>query len=287
MVNRQAVLRFDVDTELCLRAGAAPLCRIAESYGVPLTFFVNPGRAVDRPRIVADLFHARGRGRQCNRAPSLSAKRKLGYWELVRLLVTNPRVLPRQAEWVRRLFEGGHHVGLHGGRNHATWQRGAMQWSEDRVEAEVAWGKLLLEQAAGHPITSFASPGWTSPPALPDVLARNGFSIIADDHEPRSVPGWRSTKDGQLLSVPNTLAGEPGGVGYFESLRASGLDSAALLTELERVVREGHSFLCVYDHPFYVGRRELAVFEGAIEMLLAHGYTVVTPTRIWQDAVSG
>ena len=210
-MSRQAVLRFDVDTDLCLREGVEPLCEVAERYGVPLTFFVNPGRAIDRGLLLREALSGRSGQAKGARAPAFGSVAKLGRVETMRLLLANPRILPAQAAMVRRIVEGGHELGLHGGHNHATWQRHARQWSRDRVAAEVAWGKARLEQAAGSAVTAFASPGWTSPDTLPDVLASQGFDVLPTPVTLRALPSGGRHRQVQSLPCPTPWPESPAG----------------------------------------------------------------------------
>lgn len=271
-----AVLRFDVDTELCLREGVGPLCSVAQRYGVPLTFFINPGRAIDRALLMREVVTRRRNGIGSERAPALGAIAKLGRRETIRLLALNPTTLPGHARVVRRLAEAGHEIGLHGGRNHAAWQRGAFDWDRKRLVADVTWGKRRLEAATGSTVSAFASPGWTSPRQLPGVLKDLGFEILADERDSAGIPHGGQEAYGGLVLVPNTLAGEPGGVGYLESLHAAGMSDAEALSELEGVLARRPSFLCLYDHPFYAGRHALELFGGVIERLLRNGYRIKT-----------
>ncbi|WP_346426825.1 polysaccharide deacetylase family protein [Wenzhouxiangella sp. XN201] len=265
-----------MDTELCLREGVEPLCEIAERHGVSLTFFVNPGRAIDRALLLRETLARMAVRGKSQRAPAFGSVKKLGLGETLYLLARNPRTLPVQAAMVRRIIDGGHEVGLHGGHNHATWQRHACQWSRHRVAAEVAWGKACLEEAAGWAVTSFASPGWTSPPCLADTLASQGFVVIADTRDERGVPEKLRTPSGDIASVPNTLAGEPGGAGYLESHKAAGLTDEAALEELDKTLVDRRPYLCLYDHPFYSGRHAAGLFERIVELVLERGYEVVT-----------
>ncbi|WP_435103704.1 polysaccharide deacetylase family protein [Arhodomonas sp. AD133] len=271
-----AVLRFDVDTELCLREGVEPLCRTAERHDARLTFFVNPGRAIDRRLLAHETLFATSKKAGVERAPAFGALSKLGRAETIRLLMTNPRILPHQTAMVRRILDGGHEVGLHGGHNHATWQRKAGEWSREQLTREVCWGKTHLEAAAGGPVRSFASPGWNSPDLLPDVLIEQEFEAIADFRHPNAGPKRLRTSTGLITSVPNTLAGEPGGVGYLETRRAAGLSDEAILAELDVELAHHRPYICLYDHPFYAGRHAIGLFERVMEHVLAHGYDVIT-----------
>lgn len=285
--QKTCVLRFDVDTELCLREGVGPLCEIAERHGVVLTFFVNPGRAIDRGLLLHEAISRSAGHGDTERAPAFGSVKKLGLGETLRLLVTNPRNLPAQAAMVRRIVDGGHEVGLHGGHNHATWQRHACEWSRERIAAEVAWGKARLEEAAGRAVTSFASPGWTSPPALADALVSQGFDVMADTRDVGGAPERLWTPSGGIASVPNTLAGEPGGVGYLESRKAAGLTDDSILAEFDERLVDGLPYLCLYDHPFYAGRHAVGLFERMVERILERGYEVVTCAEAGRRGFAG
>lgn len=285
-LRKTCVLRFDVDTELCLREGVKPLCKAAERCGVSLTFFINPGRAIDRGLLLSEALSGNTGRRNTEHAPAFGSVKKLGHSETLRLLIRNPRTLPAQRAMVRRLVAGGHEVGLHGGHNHATWQRNACRWDRERVARDVAWGRARLEEAAGCAVTSFASPGWTSPPELADILAAQKFSVMADARDAHAVPERLCTSSGYIASVPNTLAGEPGGIGYLESRRAAGLTDQAVLAGLDDILVEAPPYLCMYDHPFYAGRHAIGLFERIIERILGQGYEVVSCAEAGRRALN-
>ncbi|WP_081621785.1 MULTISPECIES: polysaccharide deacetylase family protein [unclassified Thioalkalivibrio] len=278
--RRQCILRFDVDTELCLREGVPALEAIARRHETPLSLFVNPGRAIDRGALFKEAlrgFSGQSTTRPPDRPPALSARDKLGMRETGRLLLNNPPTLAQHAGTIRRLAGSGHYIGLHGGHNHAAWQRHAYSWPEDRVRREVDWGRQQLQEAANQPVTGFASPGWTSPENLPDILIQKGFRVLADERSERC-PYPHETTHGQILSVPNTLAGEPGGTGYFESLRFRfGKDEQAARNEIDSALETAQPYLCLYDHPFFVGRHAVELFSHLVTRLLALGYEIVTP----------
>lgn len=276
-MDRYLSLRFDVDTELCLREGVPRLLALGEELNCRFTFFVNPGRAIARDRLLAESFRPRS-PRQ--RAPCLGALRKLGCAELAYLVCLNPRGLPRHASVVRRAWEAGHEIGLHGGRNHGLWQRDAQYWSVSRIHDEIRWGKAVLHQCGVSDLQSFASPGWNAPKELPDILEREGFSIWADVHGNEGKP-YRIAEHTALTEVPTTLSGEPGGVGYLECCRASGDDEARIITRVLDALSGQHSFLCLYDHPFYAGRHELDTLRSIIEEARSTGWMLM-PMR---DAV--
>ena len=274
-VQRFFCLRFDVDTELCLREGTPQLRALARATNAKFTFFVNPGRAIHRGQ---SLTAALQRRRAENSGARFRPYEKLGRTEWLRLLAENPNALPRQGSEVKRLLDDGHDIGLHGGRNHASWQRNAHLWPVSRLADEIEFGLERLSRILPTRPTLFASPGWNSPPVLGKLLAARGFRLLADDHGRHGVPttlnGWS-----EMLSAPTALSGEPGGVGFIEHHRARGWQDERLLAELSGVLAAGHPFICLYDHPFYAGRMEKALLEKIIRLAQSRHYTITTMTE--------
>ena len=263
-------LRFDVDTERCLLEGTPRLLALGERLGVPFTFFVNMGRAVCRRPMHRDPATC---------APKLSPRQKLGTGHFLRTALLNPRVGARRPDVVRAIMAAGHEVGLHGGRNHGTWQHDAMRWDARRVDDEVAWGLGRLRAAGAGPVRAFASPGWTRPPALPEVLVRHGFDVLADDHG-TGAGGWPPFDNStRLTSVTTNLLGEPCGVGYLETLRAGGLDDDAILARFERDLDVSGGLAVAYDHPLYAGIHGIGLLAEMVAVARSRGFRVATVSQ--------
>lgn len=268
-------LRFDVDTERCLVEGVPRLLALGERLDAPFTFFVNMGRAVCRRPV-------RREAATC--APKLPPRRKLGAGPFLRTVLLNPRVGAGRPDIVRAIAAAGHEVGLHGGCNHGAWQHGAMGWDARRVADEVAWGVDRLRAAGAGPIRAFASPGWTRPPALPEVLSHHGFDVLADDHG--TGPGrWAGLDNGaRLISVKTNLLGEPCGVGYLETLRADGLDDDAILARFERDLDGSGGLAVAYDHPVYAGLHGIELLARMVAAARARGFRVATLSEVADHA---
>jgi len=281
MKKRFFCIRFDVDTELCLREGARNLAALSGKTHAAFTFFVNPGKAIDRSTLPQTLLRRYG-ARTQHKAAHLATSRKLGRSEFLHILISNPSALPRHANILKELEAAGHEIGLHGGSNHGAWQSKAAQWTAERVAQEVDWGLERLRRAGMCDIASFASPGWNAPTALFDVLSRRGFTIVADCHGESGIPTLIKVDKTYLTSIPTALTGEPGGVGFFEHARALGRSDADILELLRGRLQGSETFICLYDHPFYAGRHELDLLEKVISLARDTGWT---PTTI-QDAVA-
>jgi hypothetical protein len=200
----------------------------------------------------------------------------LGTGEYLYAALANPAVGSGSADVVRDAATLGHEIGLHGGLNHAIWQEQGSGWARTRVEAEIDAVlpelKVLLD---GKAPAGFASPGWTTHPELPEIVAERGFRYLADLHGPRPTSPRDSSKVGPLVNVRTQLTGEPGGVAYLEHLRAIGLTDTALEERFLRDLERSGDHVVVYDHPYFAGIRELATVSRMVELARGSGYDVV------------
>lgn len=277
------VLRFDVDTQRCIREGVPNLLDLADDVGARFTFFVNMGRAVDRVATLAAMFRGRGRTRSSvHRSTRLSARSKLGLRHYLVAALVNPRVGAGSPEVIRRILRDGHEVGLHGGRNHGTWQAAAHKWPEGRIAREVAAGCRSLRRTAGRwagEVRGFASPGWQGPPGLWPVLVASGFRYVADTRGRCRAPDL-APASGALLRVPTHLVGEPGGVAYLEHHQAIGSTDSDVLADFEAALGERRRSLVLYDHPCYAGIRKLPLLRRMIEAGRRAGYRTATLSEL-------
>ncbi len=275
--------RFDVDTHRCIREGVPNLLDLGQETEARFTFFVNRGRAVDRIAALKALFRGRGNNQSSPRRPTrLSARSKLGLRQYLVAALLNPRVGAGSPRVIRRALREGHEVGLHGGRNHASWQVGASAWDERRFRGEVAAGRRHLARAAGslgRAVHGFASPGWQGPPTLWPILAENDFEYVADMRG-RYLKPHRAPPPSELWRVPTHLTGEPGGVAYLEYHHAAGRTESDLLADFEHALREDRRCLVLYDHPYYAGIQKLELLDRMIEAGRRAGYRIGTLSEV-------
>lgn len=269
--------RFDADTHACVSQGMPRLVELGDRLGARFTFFVNMGRAFD-PRVTARKALGRvfrGRERHAS-ASSLSAAYKLGWRESLRAAVFNPRAGRSDPAALRGAARSGHEVGLHGGRNHAGWERLAHTWDEDRLHQEVQTGRRWLEESgieAG--VTAFASPAWNSPAGLRRVLPACGFHVLADTYD-----GTRedvAVIGGHLLSVPTNVTAVPGSsAGYLEAMHQRGWDARQIARDFRRQLTRKEHLAVVYDHPFFAGIHALDQVGELVRVALDEGFQVET-----------
>ncbi len=267
---RTLCIRFDIDTPTCLREGVPRLLDLGERLGIRFTFFLSVGRAVSRRGALRRIL-TRSRART-PRAAGFSSLRKLGAPAYAKLALLNPEIGRGSPGIVDRLARASD-LGLHGGRNHDTWQNGAHAWSPQRVERELDWALAWL-RGRGIRVVGFSSPGWTVPADLPRLLVERGFLFRADRYGAR-LKGGVEERPG-FLNLATNLAGEPGGVAYLEHMRARGLADADIRREFRTSLRAIGDYAVLYDHPCYAGLQAVGLLEGLVEVAREEGFELVT-----------
>lgn len=270
------VIRFDVDTPRCVGAGMADLNQVAREFDVPFVYFINFGRAVD-------LFARIGRHGQASGEPTaakLGSFRKQGFAQIAHLLLRNPRLMDVGIRNILEADAQGAEIGVHGGRNHGSWQWGYAHWSESRIAEEVDWSTRQYERILNRSPSGFSSPGWASDDRLPPVLAAAGYRYFADRHG-----STQHAASGPLHNFTTRLTGEPGGVGFLESCVARSLDGDAVIAELERAAADSEDPLVLYDHPSFAARGGLSILRKIIMHVKAQQWTICTFADVLEISV--
>lgn len=263
--------RLDVDTHVCVRGMENLLQLGSDNPRIRFTAFFNMGKAVSRRHSLSELFGKPGHPRT---TPQLTSLQRIGWQGVAVAGLFNPFVASPHSDLLRRTRDQGHEVGLHGGTNHATWQREAGTWSEARIRREVEWGVSRLSDALAGPVSGFASPGWTTSPFLSAVLREFGFRYLADHHAPEAETlGFDGSH--ALYHVPTNMTGEPGGVGYIENLRARGLTDLQILDHFRSELKQ-RRLAVVYDHPGYLGIKALSLAREMFEIAGDLGFEILT-----------
>ena len=274
---KHCCFRFDADTHACVSQGMPRLAELGARLGARFTFFVNMGRAFD-PRIT--FLKAVKRLVKGGRRGSISAAEKLGWRTALQAAVLNPQAGRSDPAALRDAVRLGHELGLHGGRNHARWERSAGAWSEERLRREVRTGLRWFEES-GLPVpVSFASPAWNSPPALRRVLPACGFRLLADTYDATRTG---MTMEGDLCEVPTNVTAEPGNAGYLETLRLRGCNPGEITHHFRSRLLAQRQLAVVYDHPFFAGTHALALVGELARVAQDAGFAVDTIRTAAQD----
>ncbi len=267
--TRICCFRFDVDTHACVRRGTPRLLDLAESFGARFTFFVNTGRAFSRG---ISLRKNVSRLLATAREPRVSVATKLGLADSLTAMVFNPPVGLVAPPVLRVAALDGHEIGLLGGLNHATWERSAHRWSEERLYNELAAGLSALRACGvGQPV-SFASPSWNSPAQLVDLLPALGFRVLADAHD-ADAAGPSPLRPG-LTTVPINVTVPGSRAGYLEALRTRGLGRAEILADFRRQLAAKGNFAAVYEHPFYAALHDLPLLADLLRVATDEGFAL-------------
>ena len=247
---------------------------LGESLGVKFTFFVNMGRAFDRRITLAKTLR---RVVRCGGAVAMPAASKLGFLESLRAAFLNPRAGSSSRAVLQAAARAGHEIGLHGGRNHAQWERSAHHWTEEELRGEVQTGRRWMMECGLPAPTTFASPAWNSPPLLKTVLRASGFQAFADVYD---VTKETVISTDGLLSVPTNVAAGRGTAGYLETAAMRRWSTAELMTDWKQHLMAKKNFAVVYDHPFFAGTHALHWVGDMVRIALDQGFSVRTIREI-------
>lgn len=270
--------RFDVDTHACVIRGVPALLEVARKHNVAFTFFVNMGRAFDRGITLRKLCR---RLIGIERTQYISAASKLGLRDSLVAALFNPKAGPSAPNVLRKAASEHHEIALHGGRNHAQWERSAHTWTEDRLRKELATGIQTFRELGITDPVSFASPAWNSPRALDRLLASLGFKHLADEYSP-SADGPSVTKE-KLTLVPTNITPGSGRSGFIETARGQDLSDQALLDNFRKQLLTKQRLAIVYDHPFYAGIHAIPVVSAMIETAQRCGFRICTIEQAMQN----
>ena len=260
---RRGVLavRFDVDSVTCLERGIAPLRDLGTRLGVRFTFFVNMGRSFSFSEMARSRLSTPPLPPILGAATKLGSLQKLGWKGLCTTLVRNPRLGRAYRTAIDSLHAEGHELGLHGGTNHATWQRGLTRLDDAELEALYRPAFNEFTERWGPP-EGFASPGFRHDARVLELMDREGFVYASD--MPGDAPFRPLRPDGRRYrhyQVPVNVIGD-GTVPVIEQGLALGLAPERIVQDAVSRIRE-HSFAVIYDHPFVAG-----IHSGLLERIL-------------------
>ena len=263
--------RFDADTHVCVSQGIPRLVEVADDLGVKFTFFVNMGRA-----FAPTVSFARALNRVTTRKNRefISAGRKLGWRESITAAIFNPQAGRSHPAALRAAKTSGHEIGLHGGRNHAHWERNAHLWTQERLRDEIETALRWMAECGLLRPVSFASPAWNSPPFLQSLLPSLRFRILADTYQ-RSAPE-ANRRAGRLIHVCTNVTAPSGSAGYLETLCAKGWSKKQIVQNFREQLAQKDRQAMVYDHPFFAGVHASGVLRELVNVAINEGFHVCT-----------
>lgn len=260
-MEKKFCIRFDVDTHVCLSKGMPALLKLAKEEDIKFTFFINMGKGFDRFNSIKNILTRFIKKQDDQKPQNLSMFDKLGKWESLIASFINPTVGARYVKVLQQASKEGHDLGLHGGKNHAHWEKQALSWSYEKLYSEVLFGVEMFKKAGLPKPTSFASPAWVSPINLEDVLVKQGFTSCANT---KDILSDGISKHHTLTEVTTNILGKAADVGYIENLVALGFNDSAIIEDYAKQLTTKQNLAIVYEHPFYAGVHKIELLRQMI-----------------------
>ncbi len=260
--------RFDIDTHICLKHGVPNILKLFKKYNGYCTFFVNMGRSFSLEFLLKEKLKETWKTQKKEKV-FFSMVSKLGILNSIEAILLNPKVGPNYSAILHDIISSGHELGLHGGRNHAKWEKEVLYWDREKIQDEVIYGLNQFEKLGLPKPLSFASPCWQSPKILASILSDLNFLILADTI---SIDDCIYKKNENILEIPTNVIGKQSDVGFVENLRALGYSSIEIIEEFSQQLDKEGNFKMVFDHPLYIGVKELDVLSKMIDIAIRKGF---------------
>lgn len=278
-MKKYICFRFDIDTHICLKEGVPNLLEIFQIQDANCTFFVSMGRAFKRSYFFSQQLNRTKNLNENSKKERFSMSYKLGFFNSVNSILFNPFIGSKYPETLEIAIENGNELGLHGGRNHATWEKEAHQWNIEKLRNEIAFGLKQFEINNLPKPISFASPCWKSPEKLDEILEKLDFKIVANQN---TTYNYLQKDNKNINQFPTNVIGKNRDIGFIENLRALGYSTKEILLEFSNQLDNEEPFKMVFDHPFYAGRHELETVAAMIRIAKEKGYIVDSLKNIYQ-----
>lgn len=263
--------RFDIDTHICLKSGVPKLLEVFEYHNCHCTFFVSMGRAFKRSYFISEKISNTISPKFSTPNENFSMFYKLGALNSLKIFFLNPLIGGNYHRMLKKVIATGNELGLHGGRNHATWEFDSYKWTEEQLRDEIQYGLNQFEiQKLPKPM-SFASPCWKSPEILNKLLEELDFTIVANQH---ATYNYLNPVENTISKFPTNVIGQNREIGFIENFRALGYSTDQILFEFSNQLDAEGNFKMVFDHPFYVGKFEISTIAAMIKIAKSKGYTI-------------
>lgn len=275
--------RFDVDSVRCCRVGIPRLMDAADRLGVRFTFFLNLGVTFNWKHTLRHVARKQFR-RVASSAPgppALPTLDKLGAMGVLETMLLNPRLGRRFRKTFDRLFEAGHELGLHGGTDHALWQRALGDLSDRQLEELLRPAYESFRRGYGKP-RGFASPGFRYDDRVLRMTDGYGFEYGSDMSGERPFRPRAGGRELAHYQVPVNVAGEAA-VPLVEQMLALGRSDEEIVGAAARAIRK-RDFALMYGHPFVEGVRADLIERIVREVEDSHEVvTVCEYLRRWRE----
>jgi peptidoglycan/xylan/chitin deacetylase (PgdA/CDA1 family) len=180
---------------------------------------------------------------------------------------------------LRRVVAEGHELGVHG-FDHYWWAEHVFDADRAALKADMDRAIDALRRSAGHEPSAWASPNWRCSGVSLSLVDEFGFRYGADTRGRTPfvpvAPGYEGRTPQLPISLPclHEIADYRGTT-----------DAGVIRDEFVRHLRPGYNVWCIHDYYEGLLRREL--FTGALDAVLAGGWTVVPIADLARDIAPG
>lgn len=272
---KKAGFRVDVDTITDVTTGLNSLKCILDDTGVRCSIYVNMGKSIDRITLLKGIGKTfkNVSGESENSTAKIGVLKKLGKKNFLQTILFNPNIGIKGRGLLQKMDEEGHEISLHGGKNHAVWQRNGLTMSPGWASKEITWGKNRFKQVFGFAPLGFTAPGFVEPPGFEIALAQEGFKYHSDICSKDLIKPFRET----ITNIPVNIVGQ-NTVPIIEYLVASGKPEKEIIehvrTAFADVEKQG-GVPVMYGHPAVEGLLLGRLLTQTFEVLKNDGWTIV------------
>jgi peptidoglycan/xylan/chitin deacetylase (PgdA/CDA1 family) len=269
-------MRWDIDHLFCLEKGVPNILSVCREHSVKCTFFINLGKSLNLSEWLLKSF--KKSLSKLTDTTSINIIKKIGYFNLFKILLTNPDVGLSRVDILRRIIDEGHELGLHGGMNHMLWSRNIKNMPEARIDAILKEAKDIYSQKTGDHVFGFAAPGFVWNTATMRCLERQGFVYTGDIEGDEPFYPEVDNRKLNIMCIPVTVIG-PDTVPLIEYHAANG-KSDNEITDLTCKKISEKQFSVLYGHPCYEGLKT-EILTNIFKFVKNNNYQVMTHKDIY------
>jgi peptidoglycan/xylan/chitin deacetylase (PgdA/CDA1 family) len=272
---RNIGLRIDIDSVIDISIGLESIREILNEFDSRCTIFINMGTSISRYILLRDITRTikNLKGKTSSGITKLKTIQKLGKKGFLETIFINPRIGSRGKKILHIMHNEGNELGLHGGKNHAIWQRVGDKKTQLWTLQELRWGKFKFQKAFSIDPIGFTCPGFTVPIGLEESLKKLGFiyhSDISDESEFNPIKNL-------IYNIPVNVIG-PETMPIIEYLHIKGLNPTKIahqiLYKLEEIL-SNNGIPVIYGHPSVEGLILKDDLRKLLIELKQSGYTTV------------
>jgi hypothetical protein len=211
-----------------------------------------------------------GRSRIVKNPNQISISQKLGILYILKTLLFNKKMYKYRKE-IKSIIKSGQILGIHGGKNHKTWEKYASTWNYEKIFAEIKWAQGKIKKVLPDiDLTNFSSPAWQSSENVILACERLGFKNIYDSRNGKMI----DSNNKKIRIINTELCESINGIGYIEYLIAQGYEHKKIVDNIINQLRRNEGKVILYDHPCIAGDQGIKILSSVIDWCKNNGIGV-------------